>query len=177
MKVGCSIQLLACKSQITRKMLKSLILSLKARACLQRAPTVEAAKDYKMPDARAEQPLRFWCNPLLSCIQYVSDHRAVTFLHRCSKKQRYSCVSRQWQTHMVPYAAHPGRDVGMTEDDYAWLLHECRANADWQLNVCVSFAARLLKSARLNFEYRGQPTYAASLGWPPYLCDGRSVGG
>ena len=34
----------------------------------------------------------------------------------------------------------------MTADDYAWLLHECRANADWQLNVRVSFAGRLLKS-------------------------------
>ena len=78
---------------------------------------------------------------------------------------------------MVPYAAHPGRDVGMTEDDYAWLLHECRANADWQLNVRVSFAGRLLKSDRLKFEYRGQPTYAGSLGWPPYLGDGQSVGG
>ena len=77
----------------------------------------------------------------------------------------------------MPYAAHPGKDVDMTEANYAWLLQECKANADWQLNRRVSFAGRLLKSARLKFEYRGEPTYAASLGCLPYLGDGHSVGG
>ena len=35
----------------------------------------EVAEDLNKPDARAEQPLRFCCNPLVSGIWYVSDHR------------------------------------------------------------------------------------------------------
>jgi hypothetical protein len=49
---------------------------------------------------------------------------------------------------MLPYASSPGRDVGITGDDYAWLLGQCKANADWQLNFRISFAApedRLLR--------------------------------
>ena len=120
-----------------------------------------------MHDARAARPLRFLENPLLSGGQYVSDYREVTFLHRCLEKQRYSYVSRQWRKHMVPCAAHPGRDVGMTEEDYAWLLCACRANADWQLNVRVNIDGRLLQIAKPKFENRGEPLILQSGGSMP----------
>ena len=78
---------------------------------------------------------------------------------------------------MVPYASSPGMDLGITGDDYAWLLRQCKAKADWQLNFRISFAGRLTKCPPPSFEYRGKPTYSYALGRVPYIGDGRSLGG
>ena len=78
---------------------------------------------------------------------------------------------------MLPYAVSPGMDVGITGDDYAWLLKQCKANADWQLNFRISFTGRLTKCPRPSFEYRGRLTYSYALGRMPYIGDGTSLGG
>ena len=43
---------------------------------------------------------------------------------------------------MVPYAVLPGKDVGITKEDYTWLLKQCRAKTDWQLTFRVSADAQ-----------------------------------
>ena len=78
---------------------------------------------------------------------------------------------------MLPYADPPGRDVGITGDDYAWLLRQCKVKADWQLNFRISFGGRLTKRPQPKFEYRGKPDYSYALGRMPYMGDGRSLGG
>ena len=44
----------------------------------------EVAEGLNKPDVRAEHPLRFCCNPVVSGTRYVSDHRAVTTAQRIS---------------------------------------------------------------------------------------------
>ena len=78
---------------------------------------------------------------------------------------------------MSPYAAPPGTDVGITSEDYEWLLSQCKAKADWQCNFRISFAGRLTKCPRPSFEYRGKLDYSYALGRIPYIGDGSSPGG
>ena len=82
-------------------------------------------------DPRAEQPLMFECHRLVSGTPIAADHAMVTFLHYChAGGGPTALISRDWEKHMLPYAISPGMDVGITDDDYAWLLRQCKANAD-----------------------------------------------
>lgn len=129
-------------------------------------------------DPRAERPLRFGCHELVSGTPIAADHAMVTFLHCCrAGGGATALISRDWEKQMLPYAISPGMDVGITGDDYAWLLRQCKAEADWQLNFRVSFAGRLTKCIQPSFEYRGKPAYSYALGRVPYIGDGRSLGG
>ena len=78
---------------------------------------------------------------------------------------------------MLPYASSPGIDFGIAGDDYAWLLRQCKAKADWQLHFRISFAGRLTKCVQPSFEHRRRPAYSYALGHMPYIGDGRSLGG
>ena len=129
-------------------------------------------------DPRAQRPLMFRCHELVSGTPIAADHAMVTFLHYCHAGGGPTpLISRDWEKHMLPYAISPGMDVGMTDDDYAWLLRQCEANGDWQLNFRMSFAGRLTKCPRPSFEYRGKPAYYYALGRMPYIGGGSSLGG
>jgi len=129
-------------------------------------------------DPRAERPLLFQCHELVGGTPIAADHAMVTFLHYCrAGANPTALISREWEKHMLPYAVSPGMDVGITGDDYAWLLKQCKANADWQLNFRISFTGRLTKCPRPSFEYRGRPAYSYALGRMPYIGDGTSLGG
>ena len=79
-------------------------------------------------DPRAERPLMFGCHELVSGTPIAADHAMVTFLHRChAPGGPTALISRDWEKHMLPYANSPGKDVGITDDDYAWLLRQCKA--------------------------------------------------
>ena len=107
-------------------------------------------------DPRAERPLMFSCHELVWGTPIAADHAMVTFLHYChAGGGPTALISRAWEKHMFPYAISPGMDVGITGDDYAWLLRQCKANADWQLNFRISFAGRLTKCPQPGFQYRG----------------------
>ena len=111
-------------------------------------------------DPRAERPLRFGCHELVSGTPIAADHAMVTFLHCCrAGGGATALISRDWEKQMLPYAISPGMDVGITRDDYEWLLHQCKAEADWQLNFRISFAGRLTKCIQPSFEYRVKPAY------------------
>ena len=68
------------------------------------------------------------------------------------------------------YMATPGSDVGVTKEDYAWLLRQCKATADWQLPEHVTWNGRLLKNKPRRFQYRGQLHE-----WADYVGDGETV--
>ena len=129
-------------------------------------------------DPRAERPLRFECHELVSGTPIAADHAMVSFLHYCHTGGGATpLISRDWEKNMLPYIMSPGMDVGMTGDDYAWLLRQCKVKADWQLNFRISFAGRLSKYPRPSFDYRGKPAYSYALGRMPCMGDGRSPGG
>ena len=129
-------------------------------------------------DSRAERPLRFDNHTLVSGEPIAADHAMVTFLHCCRAGRCHTdLISRDWEKHMLPYAVSPGMDVGITNDDYTWLLIQCKVKADWQLNFRVSFSGRLTKCPQQSFECRGKPNCSYALGRMPYIGDGRSLGG
>ena len=104
-------------------------------------PLGEADEDI---DPRAERPLRFSCHELVDDTPIAADHAMVTFLHCCrAGGGATALISRNWEKHMLPYVISPGMDVGITGDDYAWLLRQCKTKADWQLNFRISFRGRL----------------------------------
>ena len=79
-------------------------------------------------DPRAERPLMFENHELVSGTPIAADHAMLTFLHRChAPGGPTALISRDWEKHMLPYANAPGKDVGITDDDYAWLLRQCKA--------------------------------------------------
>jgi hypothetical protein len=70
-----------------------------------------------------------------------SDYSSVTFRHceDCDEK-RIPQLSAKWEQlflplgqNVLPMAYTPGKDVGITEREYSWLLKQCHAKADWQL--------------------------------------------
>ena len=74
-------------------------------------------------DPRAERPLMFQNHELVRGTPLAADHAMVTFLHRChAPGGPTALISRDWVKHMLPYANSPGKDVGITDHDYAWLL-------------------------------------------------------
>ena len=94
-----------------------------------------------------------------------ADHHMGTFLHRCEDAQcKLDIVARGWERRMVPYAVTPGDDVGMTWEDYRWLLKQCKARADWQLPERLAWNGRIMKDKAARFQYRGSlPTRSLSL--------------
>ena len=74
---------------------------------------------------------------------------------------------------MVPYAVTPGGDVGMTSEDYRWLLKQCKARADWQLPERLTWNGRLMKDKAARFQYRGSlPTKTQRQSSTQYIGDG-----
>lgn len=129
-------------------------------------------------DPRAERPLMFGCQELVSGTQITADHAMVTFLHYChAGGGATALIWRAWEKHMLPCAISLGIDVGIAGDDYAWLLRQCKANADWQLNFRINFAGCLMKCPEPSFEYRGKPAYSYALERMPHIGDERSLGG
>ena len=67
-------------------------------------------------------------------------------------------ISTKWEQLFRPLAHTPGKDVGITEHDYLWLLNQCHVKADWQLREYrVSFAGKLLRGRQPQIEWRSYP--------------------
>jgi len=95
-----------------------------------------------------------------------SDYSSVTFLH-CEDcdEERIPRLSAKWEQlfepmgqNILPMAYTPGKDVGITEREYSWLLKQCHAKADWQLREYrVSWNGKLLRGRRPHIEWRSEP--------------------
>jgi len=91
----------------------------------------------------------------------TSDYSLLTFQHymhlgSCSKD--IPQISAQWEQLFRSLEYTPGKDVGITEREYSWLLKQCRAKADWQLREYrVSWDGRLLRGRRPRTEWRSEP--------------------
>ena len=77
------------------------------------------------------------CELLGAC---TSDYATLTFQHKgpCFIGDAFAStpdVSAKWERLLLPLAATPGADVGVTMPIYLRLLKQCRAKADWQLRT------------------------------------------